>query len=197
MNPVRLYCTPDRMTTELFLQCHAITCNACTHSRLCQWCAPWKLTSTCMVASMLLHPCGAHVHMPGAPTVRCRRCSSSPTFQTVTLVTRQLTVAAKVQQKDTLAGDQDSSEQPTEQQADPNRGRNYYVGLLKSDIKVTNDATSADMLSRSLQLAGECNGWCACACIVACLNVPAFAAWNIGVGKWGGTNLYIPPRDNY
>jgi hypothetical protein len=72
-----------------------------------------------------------------------------------------MTVAAKVHQKDSSAGEPDIlSEQATKQQADPNKGgRDYYVGLLKSDIKVTNDATSADMLYRSLQLAGECNGW--------------------------------------
>lgn len=38
---------------------------------------------------------------------------------------------------------------------EPPRGRDYYAGLLSTDIRTTNDATSSDMLLRSLQLAGE------------------------------------------
>lgn len=34
------------------------------------------------------------------------------------------------------------------------RGSQYYAGMLRSDIRTTNDASAADMLTRSLQLAG-------------------------------------------
>lgn len=39
--------------------------------------------------------------------------------------------------------------------SEPARGREYYSGLLTTDLRNTNDASSADMLKRSLQLAGE------------------------------------------
>jgi hypothetical protein len=35
------------------------------------------------------------------------------------------------------------------------RGREYFAGLVSSDIRSTNNSTPGDMLARSLQLAGE------------------------------------------
>lgn len=54
----------------------------------------------------------------------------------------------------------DPSAQPAPLQPTPppaaRGGSEYYAGLLQSDMQQTNNASSADMLGRSLQLAGEC-----------------------------------------
>lgn len=47
---------------------------------------------------------------------------------------------------------------PSQSKSTPERGVSYYTGLLTSDIKEDNKASSADMLGRSLQLAGGVAG---------------------------------------
>jgi hypothetical protein len=46
------------------------------------------------------------------------------------------------------------AEQPTATAAGVNRGVGYYAGLVTTDLQVDNKASGADMLKRSLQLAG-------------------------------------------
>ncbi len=48
---------------------------------------------------------------------------------------------------------------PSQSKSTPERGASYYTGLLTSDIKEDNKASSADMLGRSLQLAGGWGSW--------------------------------------
>lgn len=40
------------------------------------------------------------------------------------------------------------------------RRAEYYAGMIKTDVRDTQGATSEDMLVRNLQLAGERAGWC-------------------------------------
>jgi hypothetical protein len=46
------------------------------------------------------------------------------------------------------------ADQPTATAAGVNRGVGYYAGLVTTDLQVDNKASGADMLKRSLQLAG-------------------------------------------
>lgn len=52
--------------------------------------------------------------------------------------------------------DTEQAGQRQQQQQSPgaNSGATYYAGLLTTDIRIDNKATSADMLKRNLQLAG-------------------------------------------
>lgn len=67
---------------------------------------------------------------------------------------RQTTAHLRAQREDELQPSSrgDSGDQPANAET---RGRDYYAGLVTTGLETTNDATSSDMLARSLQLAGE------------------------------------------
>lgn len=80
------------------------------------------------------------------------RCHGSVFLQPHPLLTPRA-VSVRAQQQD--RADRQPGPAGAQQQNDLTKAQGYYAGLLKSDIRNTNDASSADMLSRSLQLAGE------------------------------------------
>jgi hypothetical protein len=108
--------------------------------------------STCIPSHSLSSMMPAVLRQPPG----CRVCSSRKTVRqpgSSSLFSRcraARLMPPRAQQKDTPTGPAD--EQP-DKPAD--RGQAYYAGLLTTDVRTTNDASSADMLSRSLQLAGE------------------------------------------